>query len=373
MVKVYKVSLEDQSLAEWERHWNEILENKIEDYSEALDVNELEEAGQTTIETLLQAGGFIRYINRTNRSNVKEYRIGETFVVIRFKDESTYLYSNSLLTEGELTYIKNLADSGAGLNSYLTRLIGRRYTARLYRDVVFIQPGLEAFDRTITVPTLTLETFSEAPIIAEKRYIKNLIEILQSNHELRLKRLTEALGCIPDDFNAAVPKQTLNDTDPAARILLYSNPIMHSNSLRLLDNFNESIISTLRNRLRYRLIESVSAALSHFINEPYKGGFTLDDNLDWVELSNYDVTKYKAPITTPSFDYHNRIIAQVKTSKELVERLINVLRKSMFEINEHNSTVMVADLKTLVTTIDDMNNYFTDLLIALTLGMKQKK
>lgn len=368
MVKVYKVSLEEQSLAEWERHWNEILENKIQQYSDDPYVDDSEGLPeQSTIETLLQANGFIRYINRTNRSNVKEYRPGDTYVVIRFKDDSTYLYSNKLLTEAELTYIKDLADSGSGLNSYLNRLIGRRYTARLYRDVVFIQPGLEAFKHSISIPTLSTENFSEAPVIAEKRYIKNLIEILQCNQQLRLKRLTEALGGSSAVLNAVVP---LSYLDPAARTLLYSNSKTLLSSLKLLDNFNILLIDTLRKRVKDSLTETVRSVLKEYSDIEYSGGFILDHNLDWIGSIDYNPANLNRSIAPSTFTLSGKLIELTQSSNELVDRLVSTLRKAMFDINQHNSKVLVSDLKTVVTTVDDVNNYLVDLLIALKLGVK---
>lgn len=142
------LSLEADSMlqSEWEDWESEVLNDEDPDTAET-ELHFDDEDPVDIVELLTDDSDYIYYGNFGGRSNVESYKFEDIYdqpaVLVKFKDGSVYLYMGPFITVTELEYIQFLAYDGRGLNSYLTRVIGSRYAARLYRGYIVIRPELQ--------------------------------------------------------------------------------------------------------------------------------------------------------------------------------------------------------------------------------------
>ena len=61
-----------------------------------------------------------RYTNLGGDSGIIEYEVGEDFIIVGFSDGSYYEYTYSSAGRGAIEHMKVLAESGEGLNSYIS-------------------------------------------------------------------------------------------------------------------------------------------------------------------------------------------------------------------------------------------------------------
>lgn len=73
-----------------------------------------------------------RYGNRGGDSGVVGYEIGQGSIIVAFGDGWRYLYDGTKPGAADVAKLQQLARSGQGLNSYLTRVVRGRW-ARKYR------------------------------------------------------------------------------------------------------------------------------------------------------------------------------------------------------------------------------------------------
>ena len=74
---------------------------------------------------------FRRYGNRDGHSGVVSYAMVDGGIAVRFLDGAVYLYDHDCPGQAHVARMKTLARSGRGLATYISRRVGRRYTARL--------------------------------------------------------------------------------------------------------------------------------------------------------------------------------------------------------------------------------------------------
>lgn len=69
------------------------------------------------------------YSNRSGKSGVEAYEIGENYIQVVFKDSTVrnYLYTYNSTGKENIEKMKQLAESGLGLNSFISRFIKNRY------------------------------------------------------------------------------------------------------------------------------------------------------------------------------------------------------------------------------------------------------
>jgi len=72
-----------------------------------------------------------KYLNLTGNSGVDAYETGLDYIKVRFKDYSEYLYTYSSTGVADVEEMKSLAQRGQGLNSYISRIVRKRYAAKL--------------------------------------------------------------------------------------------------------------------------------------------------------------------------------------------------------------------------------------------------
>lgn len=59
------------------------------------------------------------YSNKGGDSNVRTYEYGEDWIAVTFSDGSTYEYQSAKIGQHHIARMKQLADSGKGLNAYI--------------------------------------------------------------------------------------------------------------------------------------------------------------------------------------------------------------------------------------------------------------
>lgn len=415
-IRYFNISKEDMEYDNWEEYWQEVLaqrnielEKEIE--AEANQPEETDartfrnETGLTISEMLLDDERYVPYLNHGKRSGVNAYALGPNYILVRFNDGGVYLYTDKLLTEAEIANLKQLAEYGSGLNSYLTRLIGTRYTARYYKNIVFIKPGLEAIDYTLSlehsVPIDGTDT------LREKMLIKHLQQKVETNHGIRQKRLCVALGRSVDELYKPLTRNYirrlrdttahLTDDSPAVRTLFVTPRDKFSYIPELLVDSNEKsiydasvfMLSTFFNTELIKLINissNDSTALNLFkefnklLSDQFKevrlpgeyhltfktppGCFVLDKLEPFLwndklldDITNTNVETAIAYVNT----YLNSFSTQHdKLNKSLIG-LCNMSLRTLTFVNCHETATRLVDLLQLT---DDINNYLTDLLIA---------
>ena len=71
------------------------------------------------------------YLNRGGNSGVAFYSIESDSITVQFKDGSVYLYNYSSTSISGVEHMKQLARNGVGLNSYISRVVKKRYARKL--------------------------------------------------------------------------------------------------------------------------------------------------------------------------------------------------------------------------------------------------
>lgn len=72
-----------------------------------------------------------RYSNRSGHSGVAGYAARDDGLLVEFVDGKLYLYSHEVPGRRHVERMKSLADAGAGLSTYISRHVGRRFAARI--------------------------------------------------------------------------------------------------------------------------------------------------------------------------------------------------------------------------------------------------
>lgn len=73
-----------------------------------------------------------RYRNLGGDSGVIAFEIGDGSITVQFKDgkHRHYLYTVASTGARDVAELQKLAQAGRGLNSYITRVVGKRYARR---------------------------------------------------------------------------------------------------------------------------------------------------------------------------------------------------------------------------------------------------
>ena len=74
--------------------------------------------------------GYRPYGNLSGKSGVASYAIGEGFIVVRFKDGSTYKYDYPSTGKGLVDGLVNRARAGYGLNRFINKSVGSAYAEK---------------------------------------------------------------------------------------------------------------------------------------------------------------------------------------------------------------------------------------------------
>ena len=71
------------------------------------------------------------YRNRSGRSGVRAYAIGEGFILVRFTHDGTYEYTNAKPGRMHVRNMQRLAEAGVGLSTYISRFVRDNYARKL--------------------------------------------------------------------------------------------------------------------------------------------------------------------------------------------------------------------------------------------------
>lgn len=71
------------------------------------------------------------YVDRSGRSGIVAYELGDSWIKIRFRDGDTYLYDANQPGAAHVRAMARLARAGAGLNTYISRHVRDRFAGKL--------------------------------------------------------------------------------------------------------------------------------------------------------------------------------------------------------------------------------------------------
>ncbi|MDM8001213.1 MAG: hypothetical protein QUS33_14795 [Dehalococcoidia bacterium] len=71
------------------------------------------------------------YKNLGGDSNVVAFEIGEGYIKVQFGDGSIYLYTDKSAGAANIAEMHRLARTGHGLNSFIQRVVRKRYAQKL--------------------------------------------------------------------------------------------------------------------------------------------------------------------------------------------------------------------------------------------------
>ena len=72
-----------------------------------------------------------RYANRSGKSGVAAYELGDDSIVIEFTGGARYLYTEDSAGAGHIARMRALAAAGRGLATYISRHVRERYARKL--------------------------------------------------------------------------------------------------------------------------------------------------------------------------------------------------------------------------------------------------
>ena len=72
----------------------------------------------------------IPYTNKGGKSGIESYEIGEDFIKVKFSDGNIYTYDNAVTGEENIKTMKELAESGNGLNSFISKTVRKNYASK---------------------------------------------------------------------------------------------------------------------------------------------------------------------------------------------------------------------------------------------------
>lgn len=71
-----------------------------------------------------------RYKNLGRNSGVVSYEISHDSILVVFNDGKKYLYNYSATGSADVEKMKSLAVAGQGLNSFISRVVKKRYASK---------------------------------------------------------------------------------------------------------------------------------------------------------------------------------------------------------------------------------------------------
>jgi hypothetical protein len=71
------------------------------------------------------------YANLSGRSGIRRFEIRSNGIVVEFKGRARYFYSTSRPGTSAVNEMKRLAIEGVGLNTYISKYVGDRYSRKM--------------------------------------------------------------------------------------------------------------------------------------------------------------------------------------------------------------------------------------------------
>lgn len=73
----------------------------------------------------------IKYRNLGGNSGVTAFEAGNGYIKVAFGDEAVYLYTNASAEKENIEKMKQLANAGKGLSTYISRYVRDNYEKKL--------------------------------------------------------------------------------------------------------------------------------------------------------------------------------------------------------------------------------------------------
>ena len=73
-----------------------------------------------------------RYENLGGDSGIACYEIGPGTITVQFDDGSIYLYTDQSTGAANIAEMQRLANAGQGLNSFISRVVRKRYAQKIH-------------------------------------------------------------------------------------------------------------------------------------------------------------------------------------------------------------------------------------------------
>lgn len=70
------------------------------------------------------------YLNRNGDSGVSQFKIGGTYITVRFDTGGEYTYSYQSAGERNIEQMKILAKAGRGLNTFINKYVKDKYASK---------------------------------------------------------------------------------------------------------------------------------------------------------------------------------------------------------------------------------------------------
>lgn len=71
------------------------------------------------------------YHDSQGTANASGYATGRTWIMVQFKDDALYLYTNASCGAEHIRELKRLAKQGEGLDAYINKYVWKSYAKRL--------------------------------------------------------------------------------------------------------------------------------------------------------------------------------------------------------------------------------------------------
>jgi hypothetical protein len=78
------------------------------------------------------AEGMQRYKNLSGNSGVAAYELGSDSITVEFEEGSRYVYTDASAGAENIRQMQQLARRGAGLATFINRVVRERYAQRLH-------------------------------------------------------------------------------------------------------------------------------------------------------------------------------------------------------------------------------------------------
>ncbi len=72
-----------------------------------------------------------KYQNLSGKSSIESYELGNNRIIVQYKNGSAFLFNQSYSGTLDLNIMKDLAQTGKGLSTFIQRFVGNGYWSQL--------------------------------------------------------------------------------------------------------------------------------------------------------------------------------------------------------------------------------------------------
>lgn len=71
-----------------------------------------------------------QYRNRGGNSGILEYEVGSDYIKVKFSNRWAYTYNYTKVGSANIEIMKQLAQDGKGLNTFISRIVKKRFAKK---------------------------------------------------------------------------------------------------------------------------------------------------------------------------------------------------------------------------------------------------